>query len=109
MNKKTKLMIYVAGLVVVLPGLFGDVSHILISNEKKNMPRVKIENAVEVVNKYNNYVNVAPSCPSGAMVPSNNFNEETEFDHCKECQMGVYFKKNEEELECSFCLKIRKA
>lgn len=105
MKKQLTYIICGAGLIVFLPGLFGD----LLNSDKKSVPKVKIETPVEVINKYNNYVNVAPSCPSGAMVPSNNFNEETEFDHCKECQMGVYFKKNEEELECSFCLKIRKA
>jgi hypothetical protein len=62
-----------------------------------------------VVKKYNSYANAAPACPRVNSTASDIVGQEEEYDHCKECQMGVFFKNKEEELECSYCSKIRKA
>ncbi len=103
-------MISVAGLVVLVPGLMGDVAQLLLTvNGKKPYSNIKINPPVEVVNKFNEFVNATPMCPRTLPVPSDVATEDAEYDHCKECQMGVFFKKNEEELECSYCSKIRKA
>lgn len=104
MNTKTKLMICAAGIFVLVPALLGGKDQ-----KKDQMPRVKIETQVEVVNKYNDVAKVAPTCPrttGDISVSDSSF--ESEYEHCKECQTGVFFKKNEQEVECSFCLKIRK-
>lgn len=105
MNPKIKAIIGVGILVTSLAFALSNISRNKLHAEVDN---IKPEPAFDIKNKYKDYVNVAPSCPSSAVVPVS-LGTETEFDHCKDCQMGVYFKKNEEELECSYCLKLRKA
>lgn len=104
MNIKTKLMICTAGIFLLVPALLNGKSQ-----KKDQMPRVKIETQVEVLNKYNDVVKVAPSCPrTSGDIPVSDSSFESEYEHCEECQTGVFFKKNEQEVECSYCLKIRK-
>lgn len=106
--KELKLMIATAVLIIYIPALIGDVAQLVLTL-RGDEPNIKIEPPVEVVKKFDTVVSSTPACPRTTPTSSDILGEENEYDHCKECQMGVYFKNKEEDLECSYCLKVRKA
>ena len=102
---KTKHIVLTAVLGATLIQLGAIVQYVQAKNDPAK--RIKVQPAVEVLNKYNS-VAMAPVCPrttishEDPVVRQSIESTDSEYVHCQECGMGVYFKK-EELLECSYC------
>lgn len=102
MNKQTKLILLIAFLMAAVQFT------IVYSLADKDKPRIEITPAVEVLNKHNNTVQVGTQCPrtysdADPIVAQADTEEGAEYQHCPQCRMGVYFRRPEGHLECSYC------
>ena len=113
MNKQTKLILnnlpstskvlLIAFLIAVV-----QLAVVYTMSADKGAPRIEVTPAVEVLNKHNNTVQIGTQCPrtysdADPIVAQVDTEEGAEYQHCPQCRMGVYFKRPEGHLECSYC------
>lgn len=97
--------------ILALTSITSAVAFLVFQKVWANKNDIKINPAVEVVNKHNDIAKNGLYCPRTISTDEplgfQAIPEPAEYEHCSNCKMGVFFKDENGIPSCSYCSSIK--
>lgn len=96
---KTIKTLAVCGIVCALPFVIQAAQ----SFKRKSKIVIPVQPAQDYLKKFNNVAS-APVCPRSSEVPEQTASESaSEHEHCPHCRLGIFFRRTNDTVSCSYC------